>query len=122
MDKRFNRVKYACYTTNLTMSIVGNMSPVLFLTFKELYGISFSLLGLLVLVNFTTQLLVDLAFSFFSHKFNIPLAVKMTPAIAVIGLLVYSLAPILFPSNVYLGLIIGTVIFFGIVGLCRSSY
>ena len=111
MEKSFKRAKYACYTTNLTMSIVGNMSPVLFLTFKELYGVSFSLLGLLVLVNFTTQLLVDLAFSFFSHKFNIPLAVKMTPAIAVVGLLIYSLSPILFPSNVYLGLIVGTIVF-----------
>ena len=111
MENKYSRVKYACYTTNLTMSIVGNMSPVLFLTFRELYDISFSLLGLLVLVNFTTQLLIDLIFSFFSHKFNIPLAVKMTPAIAVVGLLVYSLAPILFPENVYLGLVIGTVIF-----------
>ena len=111
MEKRFKRTKYACYTTNLTMSIIGNMSPVLFLTFKEMYGVSFSLLGLLVLVNFSTQLLVDLIFSFCSHKFNIPLAVKMTPAIAVVGLLVYSLAPILFPTNVYIGLIIGTVIF-----------
>ena len=47
----YNRVKYACYTTNLSMSVVGNLSPVLFLTFHELYGISFSLLGLLVLVG-----------------------------------------------------------------------
>lgn len=29
------------------MSIVGNLSPVLFLTFCSLYGISYSLLGLL---------------------------------------------------------------------------
>ena len=111
MKSKFSRVKFACYTTNLTMSIVGNMSPVLFLTFRELYDISFSLLGLLVLVNFTTQLTVDLLFSFFSHKFDIPLAVKLTPAIAVVGLLIYSLAPMLFPENVYLGLVIGTVIF-----------
>lgn len=111
MEKKFNRAKYACYATNLTMSIVGNMSPVLFLTFRELYDISFSLLGLLVLVNFTTQLLVDLVFSFFSHKFNIPLAVKLTPAIGVAGLLLYALAPILFPNSVYLGIIIGTIIF-----------
>lgn len=111
MENRFTRVKYACYATNLTMSIVGNMSPVLFLTFRELYDISFSLLGLLVLVNFTTQLLVDLAFSFLSHKFNIPLAVKLTPAIGVVGLVIYSLAPVLFPNSVYLGLVIGTVIF-----------
>ena len=43
------RVRYACYTTNLCMSIVGNLSPILFLTFHSLYGISYSLLGLLIL-------------------------------------------------------------------------
>lgn len=119
MENKFKRVKYACYTTNLTMSIVGNMSPILFLTFRELYSISFSLLGLLVLVNFTTQLLIDLVFSFFSHKFNIPLTVKLTPVIAVIGLIVYSLAPVIFPNNVYLGIVIGTVIFSASAGLAE---
>ena len=34
------RVKLACYTTNITMAVVGNLSPVLFMTFRSLYGIS----------------------------------------------------------------------------------
>lgn len=119
MENKFKRVKYACYTANLTMSIVGNLSPLLFLTFRELYDISFSLLGLLVLVNFTTQLLIDLAFSFFSHKFNIPLAVKMTPAIAVLGIAFYALSPMIFRENVYLGLVIGTIIFSASAGFAE---
>ena len=53
-------LKAACYTSNLSMSVVCNLSPLLFLTFRTLYGISFSLLGALVLINFFTQLLVDL--------------------------------------------------------------
>ena len=105
------RVKYACYTTNISMSVVGNLSPILFLTFRSLYGISFSLLGLLVLVNFFTQLTIDLIFSFFSHKFNIPKAVKFTPVLTIIGLILYAVFPWVFPKNVYLGLVIGTVIF-----------
>ena len=68
---KIKRVQYACYSANITMAVVGNLSPVLFLTFRSLYGISFSLLGLLVLINFVTQLGVDLVFSFFSYKFNI---------------------------------------------------
>ena len=76
MKSDYKRLKYACYTTNVSMSVVGNISPILFLTFHNLYGISYSLLGLLVLINFITQLSIDLIFSFFSHKFNIPLAVK----------------------------------------------
>lgn len=111
MEAKIMRLKYACYTTNISMSIVGNLSPVLFLTFRSLYGISYSLLGLLVLINFVTQLTVDLIFSFFSHKFNISKAVKLTPVLTVAGLLIYALWPFVFPQSVYIGLVIGTVIF-----------
>ena len=105
------RIKFACYTSNSSMAIVSHLSPVLFLTFRDLYGISYSLLGLLVVINFTTQLLVDLAFSFFSHKFNIPKTVKAMPALTFIGLLIYAVWPIIIPSSAYLGIAIGTVIF-----------
>ena len=105
------RLKYACYTANVTMSAVTNLSPVLFLTFRTLYGISYSSLGLLVLINFVTQLAVDLIFTLFSHKFNIAKTVKSIPLIAAIGFLVYSLWPFFMPEHVYVGLVIGTVIF-----------
>lgn len=101
------------------MSVVATLSPLLFSTFNAGYGVSFTLLGLLVLVNFCTQLLVDLAFSFFSHKFNIPLAVKLTPVLTVIGLTLYSLAPVIFPNNIYIGLVIGTIIFSSASGLAE---
>ena len=111
MKTNYTRLKIACYASNVTMSIVGNLSPVLFTTFHSMYGISFSLLGLLVLINFLTQLTVDLAFSFFSHKFNISLAVKLTPYLGILGMLIYALFPFFFPAHTYAGLVIGTVIF-----------
>ncbi len=113
------RLKLACYTTNISMSVVGNLPPVLFLTFRELYDVSYSLLGLLVLINFVTQLGVDLIFSFFSHKFNIPLTVKLTPAIAMVGLIFYAATPWLFAGNEYAGLVLGTVIFSAACGLAE---
>jgi len=111
MENNFIRVKAACYITNISMAIVGNLSPLLFLTFRDLYDISYSLLGLLVLINFCTQLTVDLIFSFFSHKINMQAAVKITPLLTVVGLVVYGLTPFILPDNIYLGLVIGTVIF-----------
>jgi len=119
MTKGYGRVKAACYTTNLTMSVVSNLTPILFLTFRELYGISYSLLGLLVLINFFTQLSIDLLFSFFSHKFNIPLAVRLTPMFACVGLVLFAAAPILFPNHIYLGLALGTVVFSASGGFCE---
>lgn len=107
----FNRVKLACYSANVSMSIVGNLSPLLFITFHSMYGISYTLLGLLVLINFVTQLIIDLIFSFFSYKFNIPMAVKLTPVLTLIGLTFFAAAPLIFPNNIYLGLALGTMIF-----------
>ena len=111
MQKNYQRVKWGCYATSVSMSVVVNLSPVLFITFRTLYGISYSLLGLLVLVNFFTQLTIDLIFSFFSHKFNIPKTVKLTPVITAVGLAIYGLYPFFFPNSVYLGLLLGTVVF-----------
>ncbi len=115
--KKYAILKAACYTTSMTMSVAGNLSPVLFITFNNLYDISYSLLGLLVLINFVTQLGIDLIFSFFSHKFNIPLTVKLIPVIALVGLLVYAFFPILFEGYEYLGLSLGTIIFSAAAGL-----
>lgn len=120
MDKKnIFLVRAGCYATNITMAVVCNLSPLLFLTFNDFYGISFSLLGLLVLINFCTQLTVDLLFSFFSHKFNIPMAVKCSPVLAMAGLVLYALAPVIFPDAVYAGLVIGTVLFSMASGFCE---
>jgi len=105
--------------TNISMSVVANLSPILFITFRSLYGISFSLLGLLVLINFFTQLSIDVIFSFFSHKFNIPKTVRLTPVLTVAGLLIYSVWPFVFPEHVYAGLVIGTVLFSASGGLAE---
>lgn len=119
MENNYKRVKTACYFTNLTMAIVCNLSPLLFLTFNRMYDISFTLLGTLVLINFITQLSIDLVFSFFSHKFNIPFTVKITPVIAVFGFLVYGLWPFIFPNSIYLGLVVGTIVFSASCGLAE---
>ena len=116
---KVRHLKYACYSTNVTMSVTTNLSPILFLTFRTLYGISYSMLGLLVTINFVTQLCIDLIFSFFSHRFNIPKTVKAIPVIATAGFGLYALLPTLFPDYAYLGLALGTVIFSAASGLAE---
>ncbi len=113
----YKRTKWACYMTNISMSVVTNLGPILFLSFKELYGISYSEIGLLILLTFSVQLGVDLIFSFFPHRFNIPLTVRLTPIITVIGLVVFALAPLFFPGTVFIGLVLGVVIYSASAGL-----
>lgn len=111
MDQRFTRLKRGCYTYGLSTAVLINLSPVLFLTLRNLYGISYGALGALIAVNFLTQLGVDLVFSFFPEKFDIPKVVKAAPLVAASGLAVYGLWPVLSPATAYLGLLLGTVIF-----------
>ena len=96
--------------TGFTMSAVANISPLLFVTFREMYGISYTMMGLLVVVNFATQLLIDLVFSFFTKYFNIEKTVRLTPLVSAIGMILYALMPHFFPSQAYLWIVIGTVI------------
>ncbi len=118
MQKSYEKVKYGCYFVGISMAIIANFPPLLFMTFRSLYGISYSQIGLLVVINFVTQLSIDLIFSFFSHKFNIPKTVKITPALAIVGLIIYAVSPFVM-KNVYVGLLAGTVIFSASGGLAE---
>ncbi len=93
------------------MSAAFCLPPILFLTFHDTYGISYTLLGTLVLANFCTQLLIDLVFTFFSKYFNIKLTARIMPLLTTAGLLIYAFSPNIFGENVYLGLLLGTVVF-----------
>jgi len=50
----------ACYIGYITQAIINNFIPLLFITFHNTYNISIEKIGLLVMVNFFTQLFVDL--------------------------------------------------------------
>jgi MFS family permease len=99
------------------MSSVFSLPPLLFVTFREMYGVSYTLLGTLVLVNFCTQLSIDLIFTFFSRYFNIRKTIRFMPLLTSVGLFLYALAPMLFPQHVYAGLLSGTVLFSVAAGL-----
>ena len=119
MKHQYKRLKWACYTVNASMAVVCNLPPILFLTFRSLYGLSYTLLGLLIFINYTTQLAIDLIFSFFSHKFNIEKTVKSMPVLTFLGMIIYAGWHYLVPQCPYIGLVIGTVIFSAAAGLCE---
>lgn len=114
---KYKRTKLACYAAYFTMSSVFCLPPILFVIFHENYGVSWTLLGTLVLTNFCTQLFIDMVFTVFSKKFNVKLVVKIMPLITSLGLLIYGIFPIFFPEKTYFGLLIGTVIFSVSAGL-----
>ena len=113
----FKRTKYACYYTYVAAAPVFSLPAMLFATFRQMYGISYTLLGTLVLVNFCTQLAIDLVFSFFAKHFNIHKTFRVMPLLTAAGLLIYAIVPTLFPEHAYLGFLCGTFIFSVSAGL-----
>lgn len=93
------------------------LPPMLFNTFHEMYGISYTLLGTLVLINFCTQLAIDLVFTFFSRYFNVRIISRIMPLITTTGLMLYAIIPNLLPQYAYGGLVAGTLIFSVAAGL-----
>ena len=111
------RTKYTCCFTSFAMASLFGLPPILFSVFQSAYNISYTLLGTLVLINFCTQLGVDLIFSFFSKYFNIHKTIRIMPLLTSTGLCVYAFIPMLFPQYAYIGLVIGTFIFSIAAGL-----
>lgn len=115
-EQTFRRTRAACYYTNITVSTVVCLPPLLFSTFRSLYGISYTLLGTLVLVNFCTQLAVDLILTFWGRCFNTKWLLRGMPLLTTAGLLIYALVPILLPQYAFAGLLCGTVTFSAAAG------
>ena len=118
-SQNFKRTKNTCYFANIAMAASFSLPPLLFVTFREMYGISYTLLGTLVLTNFCTQLIVDLIFTFFTKHFNIHKTIRVMPLLTSAGMLIYALVPTFFPDKAYVGLVIGTIVFSIAAGLCE---
>ncbi len=113
----YNITKKACYLSGISMAVAANLSPILFVIFKNMYGLSYTMIGFLVVINFVTQLLVDLVFTVFAKYFNIHKTVRAMPVIIFVGLWVYGLLPKFFPELAFLWIFVGTIIFSVSAGL-----
>lgn len=119
MNLTYTFTRRTGHFTYLALSSVFALPPMLFATFHEMYGISYTLLGTLLLVNFCTQLAVDLIFTFFARFFHIRKVIRALPLIVSGGMVIYALVPTLFPQAAAGGLLLGTVVFSVGSGLCE---
>lgn len=113
----YKRTKRVCYFNSMVMASAFALPPLLFVTFQDLYNISYTLLGTLVLINFCIQLAVDLVFTFFSRFFNLHKIIRAMPIFTAVGFFVYAVIPYFLPQYAYVGLVAGTLIFSIAAGL-----
>ena len=106
----FRHTIAASYIGYITQAIVNNFAPLLFVTFHRTYDISLSRIGLLVTVNFVTQILVDLFSAKFTDRIGYRLNAVLAHIFAAVGLILLGILPEL-TSDPYLGISIAVVIY-----------
>ena len=104
----------ACYLGYITQAIVNVFAPLLFLTFQRTFSISLERIALLVTVNFTVQLTVDLLAARFLREEHYRPAVVAAHILCALGLFSLGTLPFLLPSP-YLGLL-GAVTLYAVGG------
>ncbi len=107
----------ACYLGFVVQALVVNLTPILFIPLREMYGLSYQQLGLLVLINFVTQLTMDLVLSHPVDRYGYRPFIMATPFLTILGFVIFALAPTFLPQNPYPGFVVGTIIFAGAGGL-----
>jgi fucose permease len=106
----FSHTRQACYAAYVTQAIVNNLAPLLFIVFQADYGVPYEMLGRLVLLNFVTQLITDLAAVAVVDRVGYRRPLVLAHALVAAGLLLLATLPPLTPSP-YLGLALAVVVY-----------
>lgn len=116
-EKSYKWTIIACYIGYFVQATVINLVPILFVTLREGYGLSYSQLGALVLINFVTQVIFDVVFSRPVDKYGFRPFVVVAHGICALGLILFSITPRVFSENIFAGFVLSTIIFSGGGGL-----
>lgn len=108
MSFTYSATRRACYAGYIVQGIVNNLSPVLFIVFQEDFGLSYRQLGGLILLNFITQLVVDVLGARFIDQIGYRIPIIAAHACAALGLVLLPILPHVLPSPL-LGLAVATV-------------
>ena len=111
MKKIATATQHACYLAYITQAIIVNLAPVLFITLQNAYTISFEQLGRLVLINFVTQIIVDLSSHPLILRYGYRKMLVFAHIAAVVGLSLFAVSPMLLTAAPYVGLVIATIIY-----------
>lgn len=108
--KNYKKTLIACYLGFITQAISANFAPLLFLMFKDTYGISFEMIALVPMVFYLTQLLVDLVAVKFADVIGYRICVVASQVLSSVGLILMAFLPEILP-NPFVGILISVVLY-----------
>lgn len=109
-QKNYKKTLVACYLGFVTQAISANFAPLLFLTFRDNYGITLDKIAMIPLVFYLTQLLVDLAATKFADKIGYRTCVVASQVLSAAGLVLMAVLPEILPVP-FIGILISVVLY-----------
>lgn len=110
MKTTYKSTLHACYLGFITLAIVNNLAPLLFVIFHDSFGISFEKIGRLIVINFGTQILTDFVAIKYVDRIGYRKAATFAHVFGAIGLIGLGIFPLIF-SSPFIGLAIAVAIY-----------
>lgn len=107
---KYRKTLLACYLGFITQAITANFVPLLFLTFKDSYGIPLEKVALIPMAFFMTQLLIDFAATKFVDKIGYRTCVVCSQVLSAVGLALLAVLPEVLPDP-FIGILIAVVLY-----------
>ena len=109
-EKNYKKTLRASYLGLVTQAISANFAPLLFLTFKNAYGMTLEKLAMIPMVFFFTQLVIDLAATKFVDKIGYRICIVASQILSALGLILMAILPDVMPVP-FVGILISVVIY-----------
>ena len=109
-QSKYRKTLLACYLGFITQAITANFAPLLFLTFKDTYGIPLEKIALIPMVFFLTQLLIDFAATKFVDRIGYRTCVVCSQVLSAVGLALLAVLPEVLPDP-FTGILIAVVLY-----------
>ncbi len=110
MEKNYQKTIYASFIGYVVQAIVNSFVPLLFVTFQKSYDIPLSQITLLITVNFTIQLCVDLLSAGFVDRIGYRASIIIAHGAAALGLVLLTILPEVMPTP-FVGILMAVFVY-----------
>ena len=109
-SENYNLTFLACFCAYVVQATVNTFSPLLFVTFQKSFGVSLEKISLLITINFTVQLLVDLLCAGIADRIGYRVLAVGAHLLTAAGLAALALLPDVC-AEPFVGLVIAVVLY-----------
>lgn len=108
--KKYMSTKIACYTGYFVQAIINNLAPLFYVIFQNEFDINYTKISWLIMLNFVTQLFVDIMSVKVIEKLGYRISIVLAHVFSSLGLFLLGVLPRAM-ENHYIGLVIPIIIY-----------